>query len=435
MKADVSLYLDTRRALKNGKYPLKLHVYFPVKNEKLFPLDYELSVEEFENSYLVTKPKKEYQELKIELDEIFQKATEIAKELGELITLEKFERKMFRSKASTTNVIDHFEAKRIELEDNDQIGTASTYDSAIKSIRSFFDEDKRNPITFLGFSALSAEVLNKYEKWMVAQDNSKTTVGIYMRNLRHIFNRAIKDGIVHPEFYPFKTYRIPNGKNVKKALENNELKSIYTAKVEPGGFIEKARDFWFFSYQCNGMNFRDIAELKWKNVHNTYFSFLRHKTINTTKEDPTPIVVPLTPNVEEFIKKYGNKRGKLNDYVFPIFQPGMTAKERHRANQNFIRFVNQHMKTLAADLKMDIHLATMEARHTYTTQVTRTMGLEFAQEALGHTTMNTTQNYWKGFEQETKRQMANKLMDFAKPVPVKRAATKRNAKRMVRKVA
>ena len=73
------------------------------------------------------------------------------------------------------------------------------------------------------------------------------------------------------------------------------------------------------------------------------------------------------------------------------------------------------MKSLASQLKMDIHIATMEARHTYTTQVTRTMGLEFAQEALGHTTMNTTQNYWKGFASESKRQVANKLMDFMKP--------------------
>jgi integrase/recombinase XerD len=433
MKADISLYLDTRRALKNGKYPLKLHVYYPVKNEKWFPLDYELSIDEFENSFLANKPKKEYQELKIELDTVFQKACQIAKDLGELITFDKFEHNMFRSKASTTNVIDHFEEKQSELEASDQIGTAVCYRCAIKSILAFLNQDKINPITFLGFSALSPEVLNKYEKWMVSCEYTKTTVGIYMRNLRHIFNRAIKKGIVHPDFYPFKDYRIPGGRNIKKALENHELKLLYTAKVDEGGFIEKARDFWFFSYQCNGMNFRDIAELKWKNVHNTYFSFLRHKTINTTKEDPTPIVVPLTEKIEYVIKKYGNKRGKLNDYVFPIFEPGMDARQKLRANQNFIRFVNQHMKTLAAQLKMDIHLATMEARHTFTTQVTRTMGLEFAQEALGHTSLNTTQNYWAGFEKETKRQMANRLMDFAKPAPVKRVNHK--VKKLVRRVA
>jgi integrase/recombinase XerD len=58
------------------------------------------------------------------------------------------------------------------------------------------------------------------------------------------------------------------------------------------------------------MNFRDIAELKYKNGHDTYFSFLRHKTKNTTKDDPTPIVVPLTDYITDFIVKYGNKKSK-----------------------------------------------------------------------------------------------------------------------------
>ncbi len=412
MKAEVSLYLDTRRTLKNGTYSLKLHIYFAAKMERWYALKYKLSKQQFENSYLAAKPKGEYKDLKIELEAIVQKANEITKEQGDKFTFEKFERKMFRSKASTNNVIEHFEAYINTLEKNDQIGTASSYNCSIKSIKAHLSEVKNNTITHISFASLTPGVLNKYEQWMVSRNSSKTTVGIYMRNLRAIFNKAIANGDIDPELYPFKSYKIPTGKNVKKALESSDLKALYTASVADS-FIEKARDFWFFSYQCNGMNFRDIAELKFKNIQDTYFSFLRHKTINTTKEDPSPIIVPLTAHVMNFIKKYGNKKGKPNDYVFPIFQTGMSAKERHRVNQNFIRFVNQHMKKLVEQLGLSINLGTMVARHSFTTKVTRTMGLEFAQEALGHTTMATTQNYWKGFENEAKKEMAEKLMDFA----------------------
>ena len=48
MKAEVSLYLDTRRALKDGSYPLKLHVYFTAKMERWYKTDYKLSKEQFE---------------------------------------------------------------------------------------------------------------------------------------------------------------------------------------------------------------------------------------------------------------------------------------------------------------------------------------------------------------------------------------------------
>lgn len=108
----------------------------------------------------------------------------------------------------------------------------------------------------------------------------------------------------------------------------------------------------------------------------------------------------------------------------------MDAKERHRANQNFVRFINQHMKKLANANGMEIK-GTMEARHSFTTQVTRRQGMEFAQEALGHTTLATTQNYWAGFQNETKREMADMLMNFEEP------KSKRNAspiKRVARRV-
>jgi hypothetical protein len=38
-----------------------------------------------------------------------------------------------------------------------------------------------------------------------------------------------------------------------------------------------ARDFWLFSYFGNGMNPKDIAMLKWKNLSGDYLSFERAK--------------------------------------------------------------------------------------------------------------------------------------------------------------
>jgi integrase/recombinase XerD len=173
---------------------------------------------------------------------------------------------------------------------------------------------------------------------------------------------------------------------------------------------------------------RNLAKLAFRDLHGTYFSFLRHKTIRTTKEDPKPIIVPMTDYVKWVIEKYGNKKGRPGDYVFPIFTPGMNAKERHRVSQNFVRFINQHMKKLANSVGMDIK-GTMEARHSFSTQVTRKQGMEFAQEALGHTTLNTTQNYFAGFQNETKKEMADMLMNFDDPKTKTKTIPKRKATR------
>jgi integrase/recombinase XerD len=428
-KAKVSLYLDTRREMSDNTYPVKIQVFYG--RQKLFNTGTYVSADDFENSYKTVKPKGDrLKELKIDLTAMEAKANEVVDSL-KIFTFEKFEKQLFATKQSLTNIIDHYNNYMAELDKNDQTGTSSSYSCSINSITEYINYSRKNPIEVITFDMITPDFLNKYENWMVAQDNSRTTVGIYLRAARKIFNQAIEDGIIDKEIYPFKKYKIPTGKNTKKAIESPELKKLFIADVKGNVYQEKAKAFWFFSYQCNGMNIRDISELKFKDLHGTYFSFLRHKTIRTTKEDPKPIIVPITEYVKGVFEKYGNKKGRPNEYVFPIFTPGMDAKERHRVNQNFVRFINQHMKKLANNNGMDIK-GTMEARHSFTTQVTRKQGMEFAQEALGHTTLATTQNYWAGFQSETKKEMADMLMNFDEPKGKRNAAPIKRIARRVR---
>jgi integrase/recombinase XerD len=427
-KAKISLYQDTRKATTDDVYPVRIQVYYGI--QRYFFTGMRMSIDDFENSYKAIRPRGEYyKNLKIELASVEAKANEAAESL-KVFSFEKFEKLLFTARLSMNNIIDHYNGYIKTLDKNDQTGTSSSYSCSINSIKEFINYKRKNPIEVITFDMITPEFLNNYENWMVAQDNSRTSVGIYLRALRKIFNQAIEDEIIDQEIYPFKKYKIPTGKNTKKAIEAPDLKKLFNLDVKGNIFQEKAKAFWFFSYQCNGMNIRDISELKFKDLHGTYFSFLRHKTIRTTKEDPKPIIVPITEYVKEVFEKYGNKKGKPSDYVFPVFTPGMDAKERHKANQNFVRFINQHMKKLANANGMEIN-GTMEARHSFTTQVTRRQGMEFAQEALGHTTLATTQNYWAGFQSETKKEMADMLMNFDEPKSKRNAIA---AKRVARRV-
>jgi integrase/recombinase XerD len=56
---------------------------------------------------------------------------------------------------------------------------------------------------------------------VIADGKSITTVGIYNRTLRAIFNDAIAEEVISREnYYPFgnRKYKIPASRNVKKAL-------------------------------------------------------------------------------------------------------------------------------------------------------------------------------------------------------------------------
>lgn len=53
------------------------------------------------------------------------------------------------------------------------------------------------------------------------------------------------------------------------------------------------------------------------------------------------------------------------------------------------------------------------ARHSFATiAINEKAGMEYVSEALNHHDLKTTQRYFAGFEDEQKREMANKLMNF-----------------------
>jgi hypothetical protein len=73
--------------------------------------------------------------------------------------------------------------------------------------------------------------------------------------------------MTHPcaHFYPFKKYTIPAPQKISRTLKKEEIKLIinYTAKRESDAI---ALDYWVFSFISNGMNFKDIALLKYENI-------------------------------------------------------------------------------------------------------------------------------------------------------------------------
>jgi site-specific recombinase XerD len=422
----VSIYHDTRRA--KGKaaaqdkeqpkqtgseiYPVKLRVYYR-GDRRLYSTGEELSIIDFERSYGSQKPQKEYKDIKFKLVELEKKANDIIEHM-KTFSFHAFEKKMFRNTGDNDNVIQYYNEYVKQLKSEGRISTANNYENSLKSILDFAKRNKNNEITYLPFELVTSAFLKDYEQWMIGKNKKATTVGIYLRPLRSIFNIAKSEGVVIDDIYPFgkRRYQIPAGRNIKKTLTRDELKKLYQYKVKDGSEQEKARDFWFFSYQCNGMNLRDIAELKVSDLQGSNILFTRTKTKNTTKSDSKKIVVPITQNIKAFIEKYGTGQEK-KDFLFPIFQPSMSAEEKLRVIQNFTRFVNQHIKIIAKAIGIDTGISTYWARHTYTSVAIKGgASMAYIQESLGHKDMKTTLNYFSGFEDNVKRDVAEKLMDF-----------------------
>jgi hypothetical protein len=81
--------------------------------------------------------------------------------------------------------------------------------------------------------------------------------------------QAIEEGIIKKRKVLFGRHRycIPASKNTKKSLGLDDIKKIFYYKCDPKIESEqRARDYWLFCYFGNGMNAKDMACLKYKDI-------------------------------------------------------------------------------------------------------------------------------------------------------------------------
>lgn len=410
----ISILWDKRFKKQSGKFPVKLRVY---SNEvrKLYPIildnetaPLELTEKEFESIWQTTKPRNEHKAARLKLQAIEANANEAAQKLNPF-TFEGFEGLLFGgNRAKSSDVCFHYKKAIEQYEKNNQIGTASNYDLSLKSLLAFHKKET------LPFKTITPHWLKDYEKFMIIdKKRSPTTIGIYVRPLRAIFNTAIAENLVNPESYPFgkRKFVVPTSKGTKKALSKEQLKKLFECEPKTPE-QEKAKAFWFFSYSCNGMNFKDIADLQYKNLSGNTLNFHRAKTAKTS-QNQAAVKVYLNTFTEKVIEMYGNPKLGGDTFIFPIIDRNKTLQEQHQQKQNFIRFVNQNFLKFAEIAGIDEKISTYWARHSFATNAIRNgASMEFVSEALSHSNLKTTKGYFAGFEDDKKREIAAKLMEF-----------------------
>ncbi|RNI28828.1 tyrosine-type recombinase/integrase [Rufibacter latericius] len=400
------IILDTRRSLKDSTFPVKLRLTYNRK-QKYYPTAYSFTEEDYEK-VILSKPKGAYKDAQFELKEIEKRARAIIKDMA-VFTFDLFEKK-FVDTSPKGDVFIAFSQHIAKLKREASITTAESYTSALNSLKAFTGK------TVLPFVNVTPDYLSSYEQWMLSKNKSLTTVGIYLRYLRALFNEAIEAGDVEQRQYPFgkRKYQIPAGRNVKKALTIADIEKIVTYAPKSDSEA-KARDLWLFSYLCSGINVKDIALLKYKNIDSATITFVRAKTAKSTRQNTKSIIVSLLPEAEHIIMRWGNKPVIPNWYVFPILSEGLTPEKELAKIKQATKSINTYMKRIASSLGIEKEVTTYTARHSYSTVLKRSGApIEFISESLGHTDIRTTRSYLDSFEDDAKRGYVSALTAFPK---------------------
>jgi integrase len=441
MSISVAFFLDTRRGKRKSKvYPVKLRVTSN-RVSRNFTTIYDLTEEDYKK-LKARNVSETLRKIRDDLDSIQSDAKIVIKQIdpfefgefkrdfidGHQLFKQRTSKRPARTESTPSKfdfseyykkfpiIKEAFEPGTIgsvycsyikQLISENRIGNALKYRDSFSSVKKFGGNAP--------FREISVSWLRRYEAWMLNQGRSRTTVGILLRGLRTIFNEADRQKIINKQkCYPFGRgkYIIPTSKKANKSLEQEDLNIIYYDQPSCEN-EEYAKALWFFCYFGNGMNPKDLAYLKFKDIHGEYLTFYRAKTEFTTRNDPKPITVYINEDMYGIINRWGNKDRNRDNYIFPILETGLTALQEYVAVTRVTHFINDWMKKIGERLKINIKPTTIVTRHSWATRLKNSgVSTEFIQEGLGHMNIRTTENYLGSFPDEVKKEVAGKLVSF-----------------------
>lgn len=397
--AEACIYLDSLRPKKDGTCSVKLRITFN-RIRKYYSTGINLTPDAFEKVMNSKRKTQEQKEMFLKLNNYLNKAAGMISKLT-LFTFDGFEENFLEQRNTKDSVSFAFDKYIQQLRIEERIGTAVSYDCAKNSL----EEYKKN----LTFAEITPGFLVKYESWMKSKGNSITTVGIYLRSLRTIYNNQNIDRSLYPFGEGKNKYQIPTGKNIKKALTIEEVIQIFKYEAKPKSTKDMAKDYWLFLYLCNGMNVKDFCLLRWENIEGDMLTYNRAKTQRSRKESKD-IQVALKPETFDIIRKWGIPSIQKDAFIFPHLRSDMSAERQRATYQQLTKIINKYMKQIAFELGINKEVTTYFARHSFATILKRSgINIAMISELLGHSSVEVTASYLDSFPKDQIQQQTEAL--------------------------
>lgn len=284
--------------------------------------------------------------------------------------------------------------KEIQIfKDNDQVNYASSMGNAISALRKF-----KTDLDQYTFENIDFQFLSEFENFLRRRGANDGGIGVYMRNIRTIYNKAINYKIVQPQFYPFREFKVSKFKKreIRKALTEKEFKALLDFDISTIPTAKNALFIYIFSFYARGMNFTDLAELRWSDIDNNNFNYIRNKTDVFLK-----VKLPNLPIIDEILNFYKLYRPFETPYIFPILkkEQSLYSATTLIGRKDSVRgYYNLQLKKILKSCEIEKNITFYTARHTFaTTALRKDVNLNIIKQSLGHKRISTTESYLDDF--------------------------------------
>ncbi len=329
------------------------------------------------------------------------------------------------------SVFNYFD-RVINQEGTGKYGHSKTFKTCLQRLQGFVKSREYEGDPDPSFHDINLRWLNDFRDYLKKSRKLKdTTTSIYFRSLRDVFNRAIGEEYCDPKDYPFgkkrdtKKFTISQfkTKTKKRAISQEDIQKIknfdlsdmkqinrtdkYGKPIRSIYWedIELAQRLFMFSYYAIGMNFHDMAVLKWEDIKDNLISYARKKNGKEMEIE----LHPYNKEVLELQKLLTG--GSADDYVFPILNMthDTAAKINGRIHRQ-MRLVNDSLKYIQKQTGIKTPLTTYVSRHSAITHmIENKTRMDIVQQNAGHSDIGTTMIYAKAASRKEKAKAINSL--------------------------
>ncbi len=389
MQTSLSLSLDTRRIRKDSSFPIIIRLGHFQKTtsiatgQSVQEMYWDDSKKQVRRSY---KGVKSVQFLNNLLLSELARAQEIINRLqykGELDFLSVTQLKdKIVSKSKYDSFFAYGLAKAKELRVSKRFGTARNYQGVLNILKVFNKEKD------LKFNELNLNFLERFDRFHLSKPgNTQNGLASYMRTIKAIYNKGIKDGIIEREYYPFHNYQIRTVPTEKRAIKVEYIKRILKLDLNEENSLFHYRNYFLLSYMTMGMSYIDMAFLKKENIVDGRIKFQRKKTSKIYD-------IKVTEQTSEILKFYLPKK-KRSDFVLPILKRD-SLELQYKDAQWGLKNYNKGLKKIAELCSIEERLTSYVSRHSFATHALfKNIPLSAISAMLGHSKLSTTQIYLK----------------------------------------
>lgn len=408
MSLSISLVLRKDKMNAHGCFPISVRVTIDRKS-RYIPTEVSVPNTYWDQAHqkiLDTYPSATVLQLRIDTIKVeWMKKVERLQALGERISfLSLFGKDRTVAPKSSCTVEEYFKKQIDWMTDIGKIGTAGKY-------KYCFELLKKSNCTKIRFDEVDMSYLRQFETYLIKKGNKNNSIATKFSVFRAVYNKAARERLFTIEDDPFKKFKPGRywSDTRKRAIKKEDIQRIKSLEIpeDLATFsLSFARDVFLFSYYVAGINFKDIASLRYENLVDGRIYYQRHKT---GKE----LNYLIRPEIKEILERYLLPEKHGSDYVFPILDrtKHITEQQIFNREHKVLRQVNDNLKVIAGMANVNCELTTYVARHTFATVLKRSgVSVEIISESLGHSDLATTQIYLDSFENNQIDEAMNNLL-------------------------